>query len=56
MNFGRTFAGPKDAEAWFKEAPKLSGDALYRARGSMTPRTILHQPEGSEEEPQPQEK
>ncbi len=55
MNFGRTFTGPEDIRKWLREVPDAGVDAGYRKMGDQTPRTILHQSKGSEEEPQPQE-
>jgi hypothetical protein len=55
MNFGRTFKNREEIRAWLRAVPDAGVEAGYRKMGDMTPRTILHQPEGSEEEPQPQE-
>jgi hypothetical protein len=56
FGFGRPFKNREEVDKFMDESPKLDSDAWYRRMGDLTPRTILHQPEGSEEEPQPQAK
>jgi hypothetical protein len=55
MNFGRTFKNLEEVRAWRRAVPDAGVDAGYRRIGDQTPRTILHQSKGSEEEPQPQD-